>query len=179
MDAHGCPAIQAGVVKPVVSAHFINGMPAFMQDGINRRQKRVFMVVSGDTHVVVIKAGGKRVLRGAQHTAPGVNSFQFHQSEGQLLLSLNGIIAKGKGFMRSLHILDFVDDRHNLSPHGAEEFITGGHRQAFFKAVQQDIIGFIIRIPQLSHAAVGSNYFFQIGCKHLKVISVLCSDPDI
>ena len=178
MDAHGSPAVQAGVVEAVVSVHLIEGMAALMQHGIDRGQHRVFMIMRGNAQIPVVKTAGKGMLGCAEDTAFGVEPFQLHQGMGKLLLPVSRIVEKRKRLMRPLHLADFFDQRDDPLPDRCEEFIAGRHGQAFFKTVEEDIVRLFFRIPKFRHAAVCGNELLQIRGEEGKIIAVFCPDPD-
>ena len=137
------------------------------------------MIVCGDAEVSVVKTGGKRVLRCAEHAALRIDPFQLHQGMGELLLSVKRIGPEGKFLMRPLDLLYFFNQRDDSFPDSCKEGITGRHGKPFLKTVEQDIIRLFFRIPERCHAPVRGNQFLQIGGEEGKIIVVLRLDPYI
>ena len=178
MYAHGYAVGQIGELQVVPDVQLVQGVTAFMDDAVHAGEGIILIIVGGDTHIPLVGAVGEGVLGFAQGAVQGINAFQGHNLPGEQALVIDGPGSFHKGGNRLFPGGHFLNDRGQILPQGAEEGIQGFHGSAFFKLIQQDVIGGLGWILQGGEAAAEGYDLFQIGSKQVPVALFLRVMPD-
>ena len=178
MDAHGYAAGEACELQVIPHVQLIQGMTAFMDHAVQAGERIILEIVGGDADIPLVGVAGEGMLGFTQGAVQGINAFQGHDLLGEQALIVDGPGAFHKGGNRLLPGSNFLNDRGQFLPQGAEEGVQGRHGGAFFKLIQQDVIGGFGRILQGGKTAAEGHDLLQVGSEQIPVALFLRVMPD-
>ena len=92
VDTHGNAAGKGGVIVAIIGTQFVEGMAALVNDGVHGGNQTIFVIMGGDTDILVIELGGIRMLRFRNSTVAPVHAQNLHQIIRELSLDFHGIV---------------------------------------------------------------------------------------
>ena len=173
VNAHGHAACKDGVVIAIVSTQFIERMTTFMDHRKHGRNQIVFVIMSGDPNILIIKIGGVRMLCLCDGAVTAIHTHDIHQIVRKYTLKLHGIMTMEEAVIDGLRIFDLLDQRDDGLPKLRKESIQRFHGETFFIFIQQRVVGLQLRMVISREFLVIGHNFFQIWRKRRKIIVVL------
>ncbi len=144
----------------------IDGMPALVNDGVERADQIVLIVVCRDADVFVVEFQRKRVQRFTEPAVAPVDAHHFHDAVGQSALSIRWIEAEQEIIPDfCMFAADGFNQRYDVRPKLCKEAVQHAAGHPGFVFVQQNVIWRFFRIRKRSKPFFCCNQFLQIRGK--------------
>ena len=147
-------------------------MAALVNDGVHGGNQTIFVIMGGDTDILVIELGGIRMLRFRNSTVAPVHAQNLHQIIRELSLDFHRIVLKEETIFNGFRLLDLGDERYDDLPQLRKKRIQGLHGQSLFVFIQQGIVRCQVRIVVAGKLPVEIHQLFQKRRKGRKIILI-------